>query len=158
VGTATMPVLGVSSFIADHTSMGTGARVITGLEAGGVRASRPDPDPNLNGPEEALIRLRKGVTPAAGRAELQRVADAANRTLAADPDAAGGTLTVVGVQHPAEIVNYRSMGTTPVVLASGLAAGAVVALGLTLRSEEHTSELQSPCNLVCCLLLEKKKF
>src|SRR2546426_2435731 len=25
------------------------------------------------------------------------------------------------------------------------------------RSEEHTSELQSPCNLVCRLLLEKKK-
>src|SRR5688500_19931271 len=28
---------------------------------------------------------------------------------------------------------------------------------LTFRSEEHTSELQSPCNLVCRLLLEKKK-
>src|SRR2546426_3314471 len=28
---------------------------------------------------------------------------------------------------------------------------------LTNRSEEHTSELQSPCNLVCRLLLEKKK-
>src|SRR5256885_9721678 len=27
----------------------------------------------------------------------------------------------------------------------------------TRRSEEHTSELQSPCNLVCRLLLEKKK-
>src|SRR5256885_11724778 len=27
----------------------------------------------------------------------------------------------------------------------------------TTRSEEHTSELQSPCNLVCRLLLEKKK-
>src|SRR3989454_2900646 len=27
----------------------------------------------------------------------------------------------------------------------------------TERSEEHTSELQSPCNLVCRLLLEKKK-
>src|SRR5256885_6692652 len=26
-----------------------------------------------------------------------------------------------------------------------------------VRSEEHTSELQSPCNLVCRLLLEKKK-
>ena len=26
----------------------------------------------------------------------------------------------------------------------------------TMRSEEHTSELQSPCNLVCRLLLEKK--
>src|SRR2546426_833472 len=30
-------------------------------------------------------------------------------------------------------------------------------LDLARRSEEHTSELQSPCNLVCRLLLEKKK-
>src|SRR2546426_4716951 len=30
-------------------------------------------------------------------------------------------------------------------------------LQLEGRSEEHTSELQSPCNLVCRLLLEKKK-
>src|SRR3989454_7778991 len=29
--------------------------------------------------------------------------------------------------------------------------------GTAPRSEEHTSELQSPCNLVCRLLLEKKK-
>src|SRR5256885_10882859 len=29
--------------------------------------------------------------------------------------------------------------------------------GHRVRSEEHTSELQSPCNLVCRLLLEKKK-
>src|SRR5256885_3257598 len=29
--------------------------------------------------------------------------------------------------------------------------------GARMRSEEHTSELQSPCNLVCRLLLEKKK-
>src|SRR5688500_19465550 len=34
------------------------------------------------------------------------------------------------------------------------AAGAVVAV--VGRSEEHTSELQSPCNLVCRLLLEEK--
>src|SRR5688500_19653596 len=35
----------------------------------------------------------------------------------------------------------------------------LVAKGYTtgIRSEEHTSELQSPCNLVCRLLLEKKK-
>src|SRR5256885_4862906 len=33
---------------------------------------------------------------------------------------------------------------------------ALTALSLG-RSEEHTSELQSPCNLVCRLLLEKKK-
>src|SRR5256885_6892606 len=30
--------------------------------------------------------------------------------------------------------------------------------GIDARSEEHTSELQSPCNLVCRLLLEKKKY
>src|SRR3989454_5532676 len=30
-------------------------------------------------------------------------------------------------------------------------------IGAYVRSEEHTSELQSPCNLVCRLLLEKKK-
>src|SRR2546426_5823437 len=29
---------------------------------------------------------------------------------------------------------------------------------VSARSEEHTSELQSPCNLVCRLLLEKKKI
>src|ERR1022692_3132303 len=32
-----------------------------------------------------------------------------------------------------------------------------VTLSGVIRSEEHTSELQSPCNLVCRLLLEKKK-
>src|SRR5256885_9962138 len=31
-------------------------------------------------------------------------------------------------------------------------------LATLARSEEHTSELQSPCNLVCRLLLEKKKL
>src|SRR5256885_13060892 len=36
----------------------------------------------------------------------------------------------------------------------GLSWGGTDELG---RSEEHTSELQSPCNLVCRLLLEKKK-
>src|SRR2546426_4809217 len=37
------------------------------------------------------------------------------------------------------------------------AALVLVLLGDGARSEEHTSELQSPCNLVCRLLLEKKK-
>ncbi len=134
VGTATMPVLGVNSFIADHTSMGTGALVITGPQPGGVRPSRPNPDPNLNGPELVLVRLRKGVTPTAGKADLQRIADAANNTLNADPNAPGPTLTVLGIQHPAEIVNYRTIGATPVLLASGLAVGAIIALGLTLAS------------------------
>src|SRR5256885_6369511 len=38
---------------------------------------------------------------------------------------------------------------------SGIIRGVVV--DTSHRSEEHTSELQSPCNLVCRLLLEKKK-
>src|SRR5256885_12783568 len=38
-----------------------------------------------------------------------------------------------------------------------LAAGELQAALAHHRSEEHTSELQSPCNLVCRLLLEKKK-
>src|SRR5256885_2432019 len=33
----------------------------------------------------------------------------------------------------------------------------LLAHSMSNRSEEHTSELQSPCNLVCRLLLEKKK-
>src|SRR5688500_19246722 len=37
-------------------------------------------------------------------------------------------------------------------------ASQVETMRLVLRSEEHTSELQSPCNLVCRLLLEKKKI
>src|SRR5256885_947435 len=43
----------------------------------------------------------------------------------------------------------RSGGPAPVTL---IVSGIVL-----VRSEEHTSELQSPCNLVCRLLLEKKK-
>src|SRR2546426_5093120 len=45
-----------------------------------------------------------------------------------------------------------SRGLTRPRLPSGLAG-----TGVHHRSEEHTSELQSPCNLVCRLLLEKKK-
>src|SRR2546426_1853253 len=72
---------------------------------------------------------------------------------------------------------YRVMvardGTEALALASGHAGqidllvtdvvmpdmnGRVLSQRLTqVRSEEHTSELQSPCNLVCRLLLEKKK-
>src|SRR5256885_4490304 len=48
---------------------------------------------------------------------------------------------------------FRSVGP----LAGEGWPGAHRAVGRLDRSEEHTSELQSPCNLVCRLLLEKKK-
>src|SRR2546426_194135 len=44
-----------------------------------------------------------------------------------------------------------------VVVAYRIIVAALVVRGLAGRSGEHTSELQSPCNLVCRLLLEKKK-
>src|SRR5256885_7686193 len=40
---------------------------------------------------------------------------------------------------------------------SSTSVGAAFGSTPMVRSEEHTSELQSPCNLVCRLLLEKKK-
>src|SRR5256885_12011109 len=40
---------------------------------------------------------------------------------------------------------------------AGIMPGAIDGAIGSGRSEEHTSELQSPCNLVCRLLLEKKK-
>src|SRR5256885_16586305 len=55
---------------------------------------------------------------------------------------------------------FRSArGIAAPVVGVALAARAAVCSGAPLppRSEEHTSELQSPCNLVCRLLLEKKK-
>src|SRR6266446_9198936 len=46
----------------------------------------------------------------------------------------------------------------PTILKSSPERCAVVPIPrLACRSEEHTSELQSPCNIVCRLLLEKKK-
>src|SRR5256885_6797857 len=57
--------------------------------------------------------------------------------------------------------NFCDGPCRPGALASrGVAArpGAAELAHGTLRSEEHTSELQSPCNLVCRLLLEKKKM
>src|SRR5256885_8889458 len=56
---------------------------------------------------------------------------------------------------------YTTLFRSPDVRRMLLDARAVLEAGRAFlfwtRSEEHTSELQSPCNLVCRLLLEKKK-
>src|SRR5256885_8274251 len=56
---------------------------------------------------------------------------------------------------PAHRARQRAHGAGVQSLASG--GRGTGGGGLGARSEEHTSELQSPCNLVCRLLLEKKK-
>src|SRR2546426_8227343 len=58
--------------------------------------------------------------------------------------------------HPA----YRRIAQAMHRLIGARAGHRALAAAMTFadhRSEEHTSELQSPCNLVCRLLLEKKK-
>src|SRR2546426_11576857 len=53
---------------------------------------------------------------------------------------------------------FRSVRAVPLLWAASVLAMVGCSLArLRTRSEEHTSELQSPCNLVCRLLLEKKK-
>src|SRR5256885_7833776 len=61
-------------------------------------------------------------------------------------------------------VNYNFNGVAqPPVITTSTATGTITITGLcagtytNIRSEEHTSELQSRCNLVCRLLLDKKK-
>src|SRR2546426_3404707 len=50
--------------------------------------------------------------------------------------------------------SLRNLSSTP---GASTRRGCGSKVSTTARSEEHTSELQSPCNLVCRLLLEKKK-
>src|SRR5688500_19507968 len=60
------------------------------------------------------------------------------------------------------LARFQRFGHSPIALVGG-GTGLIgdpsfkAAERALLRSEEHTSELQSPCNLVCRLLLEKKK-
>ncbi|HUC15936.1 MAG TPA: FtsX-like permease family protein [Acidimicrobiales bacterium] len=129
-GTATLPAVGSSGTL--HTSMGTGALVPVDIEPPAFQKALTSPDPNENGPNMIAVRLRGGVARAAGLASVQGIANAATRIMAADPSQSGSTYQALAVQQPAEIVNYSSTGATPVILASGLAGGAGVALGLTL--------------------------
>jgi hypothetical protein len=136
VGTATMPAVGSSGIFADHTSMGTGALISSSTEPAAYQHAQLSQDPTLNGPSMVFVKLRSGISRTAGLAGLERIANAANRAFAAVPDGGGGgySVAVLGVQRPAEIVNYRTMGAAPVILAAGLAAGALAALALTLAA------------------------
>jgi FtsX-like permease family len=130
VGTATLPAVGSSGAL--HTSMGTGAMISYVVEPPAFQRFLDHADANLSGPDLAVVRFRKGVPTASGVASLWEVANDATKVMNGDPQGTGDVYQVIGVQRPAEIVNYQSTGATPTILATGLAAGAVVALGLTL--------------------------
>src|SRR2546426_5441073 len=64
-------------------------------------------------------------------------------------------------RSPAAATSWRTIGPRPCPYRSCSSPCATSSVPSrprrASRSEEHTSELQSPCNLVCRLLLEKKK-
>lgn len=132
VGTAAFPAIGTSGTL--HPSMGTGVLFATNFGAVAFQKATASTDPNLNGPAIEVVRLKKGVSIAAGLASLQRISNAANKVLNADPKSQGDNTFVEGDQKPAEILAYQSAGTTPFLLASGLSLGAVATLGLALAS------------------------
>jgi hypothetical protein len=122
VGTATMPTIGGGEG-GQHLEMGTGAvvssQIFPSTAATGYQLPGAAPGPNA-----ILVRLKEG-SPDAGRRSLQRIA-----TTTSTPADYG--VSLLAVQRPAEIVNYRSMGGTPAILGGALAAGVAAALGLTL--------------------------
>ena len=122
VGTATMPTIGLSGVDVNHLSMGTGALLSWRLIPAVVWNSFANSPP---GPNAIFVKFKAGTNPQAAVHALRRVAAPLNLKT-------NFGVSVVSVQRPAEIVNYRSMGTTPAVLGLALAAGAVFGLGLTL--------------------------
>jgi ABC-type antimicrobial peptide transport system permease subunit len=106
-----------------HTEMGSGALVPTSLLPAIVRLGYGPP--SQAGPQGILLRLRPGTDRVAAVRTLRRFAQQTSTQF-------DDGVSVNGVQRPAEIVNYRSMGSTPAILGAALAAGAVTALGLTL--------------------------
>jgi hypothetical protein len=122
VGTASLPAVGGSGSGSDHLEMGTGALLAARL----VPAALRDPSGNVPaGPNAALVRFRAGVKHTAALRGLDDIA----RKLSLPTN---WGVSVVSVQRPAEIVNYRSASNTPYVLGGTLAIGALCALALTL--------------------------
>ena len=133
-GTATMPTIG--GVLSVHPSMSTGVMFSTAVLPGDAFGAF---GPLLSGPNAILVRLRPGISQAAGLRSLQAISRQLAQILnsprieaSSGGSSAADTVDLLPAQRPAEIVNYRSMGAMPVVLAGGLAVGAVAALGLTL--------------------------
>jgi hypothetical protein len=119
VGTATLTP------ITKGLEMGSGALVATSDIPASLLNTQ---DSSIPGPQAALIRLRAGTNTKAALQSIHAIIYKLNR-IPNDGAAVGG---LVAHLRPAEIVNYRSMGTMPALLGGGLALGAVVALALTL--------------------------
>src|SRR2546430_9555428 len=67
------------------------------------------------------------------------------------------TVHVVDANAGTKLYNLKTNGILLVVTSEVSGANGIGLVAIDVRSEEHTSELQSQSNLVCRLLLEKKK-
>jgi hypothetical protein len=121
VGTATMPAIGVGG-VTGHASLGTGAVVDYQLLPASVRNQF---GLSPTGPNAIFVRLKPGVNAAAALRGLNHIAGKLSLPT-------NYSSVVLPAQRPAEIVNYRSMGSTPLLLGLALTVGAVTAMGLTL--------------------------
>jgi hypothetical protein len=122
VGVATMPTAGIGFGL--HLSIGSGAFIDYNLIPPRVRTLLGLP---LTGPNAMLVRFAPSADPTAAARSLRAIVASLNRL----EGGAAGVLSYSDLR-PAEITNYQAMGATPLILAAGLAGGAVVALTLTL--------------------------
>lgn len=121
VGTATIPA------VSSDVGLGQGAIVATSDYSPALLNLQGNP---VAGPNMVLVRIRPGVSPSLAYQSLEKVVKQVNAIPKLEQPAGG----VIKVLRPAEIVNFRSMGVTPAILASVLALGAVAALGLSLTA------------------------
>ena len=133
VGSATLPSVGQAGTF--HPSMGVGAIFDVSAEPPALRKAIRSQQ-LLGGDDMYFVRFRPGVTHKEGLAMVTKAARAGDAQFAAVPNDAGqgDTVLVLNVQFPAEIINYRSMGSTPLWLALAFAIGMTIAFGLTITS------------------------
>ncbi|MGA2304958.1 MAG: FtsX-like permease family protein [Acidimicrobiales bacterium] len=123
VGTATLPTIGSSGD--PELQMGTGAVLATSLFPAAALNQQGSPIP---GPNAVFITVRRGVSPVVALRSLNRIDGDLSHPSGGEAPASG----VVSVLRPAEIADYRAVGSTPSILAGILAAGAMGGLALTL--------------------------
>ena len=129
VGTATFASIG--SNLTLHPSLGVGAVVSNQLLGKGLSAGAGCGQQT----QFLLIRYRPDISAATSLKDSKRITSATNRYFAKLPLASGcvgDSFAVLNVERPAEIVNYRTMGSTPLLLGALLAFAALTALAVTL--------------------------
>src|SRR5688500_16610974 len=179
LGRATIQVLDVSRTVASAISAEDGRFSVTGVPAGAydvlatrmgyapqriknIVVSAGSPTTTDVGMALAPTKLDEVVTTASRRSEKALDAVAQVTVVSEEQVRERATVTLAGhVQGVAGVdVSQGGVAQSNIVARgfnNAFSGSMLMMQDYRFRSEEHTSELQSPCNLVCRLLLEKKK-